>query len=620
MMKLQVGEKRGFTLLEVLIVLFLTVIVMGLVFGPVLQTFNFTRRAEVMVRAQDNARLALSLISRDLSNAMYVYGNTDRPIDMPVVDAAGNPVTVQVKYARVDMVLPRMRAYCTSGNHPQGAPRDFDRSAYYYMQGNTVRENDKLSPGEPVCPYDGSKLELRPVQPLAPDTKVVRYFIGLRDPMSQYCNPFVADAPPNVQENTHVLYRVEFDPSDRSLFPGTDPIANLNDPGFFYNTATNINGEPYCVAWKRICRPIVTIPDTDLVKISYQNGLEVTPTVRFSPTPVYNDPMVPTMDTDDDPEFEDAPPTVYRSTYGHWVAPFEIMIEPDKSDPRYGKELTGRVGSVGVRDFQHDYFFRAIPGISSKGAGIDPPTDICVYRVHRDVSGMPHFFVFNISYYERTRDASEYGIGQMKPLQDLGPQRAFTIDTAKGTINFAFPVGDGQRISSNPDLNMLISKTASTDDINARRYRDLFLNEPADQILNFSTVVPRSVKIVAPCCTPGKVGTPMLYTRLPFILYDPGPNQFTLDPYYDDVLGVGQVRFSAMQTWGGFAGQPLPPGKDNIFAYYEVQNNAKQDSIKANYVTKALITVLMGIQIYDSSSGKPQITELSNKVRVKNVH
>ena len=60
----------GFTLIELLVVIALTIIIMGLVFGPLMQSFNLTRQAEVMVSAQDNARIALSLISRDLANAI----------------------------------------------------------------------------------------------------------------------------------------------------------------------------------------------------------------------------------------------------------------------------------------------------------------------------------------------------------------------------------------------------------------------------------------------------------------------------------------------------------------------------------------------------------------------
>ena len=66
-MKPLINDNRGFTLLEILTVLALTVIIMGLVFWPLVNSFNLTRQADVMVRAQDNARLALSLVSRDLA-------------------------------------------------------------------------------------------------------------------------------------------------------------------------------------------------------------------------------------------------------------------------------------------------------------------------------------------------------------------------------------------------------------------------------------------------------------------------------------------------------------------------------------------------------------------------
>ena len=354
-MKLRIHNNKGFTLLEILTVLALTIIIMGLVFGPIVHSFNLMRRAEVMVRAQDDARLALSLVSRDLANAMYVYDNTKYPMDFPVVDQDGNPIVVQAPYARIDLVLPRMRAYCTSPDHPAGKPKEYSR---YYIDPSTGEENVLLEEAAPTCPEDGSPLDLRPIEPLAPDTKVVRYFIGLKDPSPSkpYSNGYTHKLTAASEDNMYVLYRAEFSPSDPKLFDKVLPADinnNLADGSFFYG--------PHSAEWRRISRPIVTLDGTDLIRLRYENGATiVTPTVRFEPTAIYNDPLAPTSDSGDDPEHADTPPTVFKAGYGHWVLPYEITLEPDRS----------LVGS------SENYFFRAIPGLGL--SALQPPEHMCI--------------------------------------------------------------------------------------------------------------------------------------------------------------------------------------------------------------------------------------------------
>jgi len=597
-MKLRIHNNKGFTLLEILTVLALTIIIMGLVFGPIVHSFNLMRRAEVMVRAQDDARLALSLVSRDLANAMYVYDNTKYPMDFPVADQDGNPVVVQAPYARVDLVLPRMRAYCTSPGHTPGVAREYRR---HYIDPSTGEENVLFDEPVPICPEDGSLLELRPVEPLTPDTHVVRYFIGLKDPTKPYSNGYTHKLTAAAEDNMYVLYRAEFSPSDPKLFDKVLPADinnNLADGSFFYGL--------HSAEWRKISQPIVTLDGTDLIRLRYESGATiVTPTVRFEPTAIYNDPLAPTSDSGDDPEHGDTPPTVFKAGYGHWVFPYEITLEPDKS----------LVGS------SENYFFSAIPGLGQ--TALDPPDHMCIYRVDRTKSPLAYKFVFNIKHYEEMKADSRYGAGEIWTSDDdTGPQRAFMVDTVKGTLDFSFPVVTA---STEDGLNRAVSKAAVTDDINdsyladvTYPYRYLRINETDDQILRNSTIAPGSVKVIGPDMTPGhSAANPVPYTRLPFLLYDPKENQYTVDPYYDDT-GTGEVRFCSLQTIAGNPGPPLPPD-ESVFVYYEVQNNKKGDVLRANYVTKSLMTVAMGIRIYDPASGRPEFVELTNRVRLRNI-
>lgn len=623
-------NNKGFTLIEILVVLALTVIVMGLIFGPLIKTFQITRQAETIIRAQDNARMALSQVTRDLSNAMYVYDNTRDPINFPVLNSLGSPVIKQVLYAKVDLVLPKMRGYCPK---------------------NTAHTPGGIQRGEeaaPTCPVCGELLELKPVEPLIPDTVIVRYFLGLKDPTQPYYNGYnykLAEA--DRQDNTYVLYRVEFKPFDRLLFP--DPSQanfnnNLSDPNFFYKsdplTDTAPNGRTFAANWRSICRPVVTLNDIDLITIEFDASGNpiVTPTVKFAPTAVYNDPLVPTSGAKEQPENGEAPPTMYKASYGHWVLPYKVMLDSDN---------------------QPGVVYETMLGLNITGE--DPPTDMCIYRTKASTQSV---FVFNITHYLKTKDASPYGVGEILPSQPADRELAFTVDTVKGTVNCAFP--NCIETQSNPyctQLNelqgvhghevfarvggyMALSEVANSSDINDKITQGLGLGLPFQphptlininapsppRVLNNATVVPGSVRVIfardlVQLPQPPK---PAYYTKSAFLTQDPGANQFAVDIEHDKDYsgnpspGAAAVYFHEPRSTELSGDFPFPDDpnvkeKNDVLVYYEVQNNKKGDRLRANYVTKDLMTVILGIRIYDTESGKVQAIQLTNKMRLRNI-
>lgn len=611
-MKLRLNDKSGFTLIEMLVVLALTMMVMGLIFGPLVQSLKITRSAEIMIRAQDNARFALAHVGEDLSNAMYVFDNTHNYTIFPVFTTSGTPVYAKVYNARVDLILPRERGYCpvdtthTPGGIPQGEE------------------------AAPVCPVCGAQLDLKPIQPLTQDTKIVRYFIGLKDPTQPYSNGYqrtLAEA--NAVDNTFVLYRAEFLPSDPSLFP-PDPKTglprssdeNLNDPGFFYNPG-------YAAAWRKISKPVVTLEDIDLVSIEYDSygNPSVSPTVKFTPTAIYNDPLVPTTSDENNPDLAETAPATYKATYGNWVTPYKVIVEPDANDP-LNKVAT--------------YTYETMQGIAQEGA-YDPDTDMCVYAIEHSKTGAtaPHF-AFNMTHYQATRGVSPFDAGEMWPLDATKRLRAFTVDTTKGTVNFAFPnVTDSNCINLNnlspaipaAERLTLSDRTSSTllNDPSANPAARFLLNCPHNtggdpRILYNATVVPGSVKITAPDVEPVQGTHPQVqYARVPYLMRDPGPKQFTvdvahnLDEHDNPLQGVAAVYFHKPSTVDQSIYGTLPDGQNNIMIYYQVQNNLKGDVIRANYVTKSVMTVVMGIRLYDNGSKRPQFVQLTDRIRLKNV-
>lgn len=701
-------NKKGFTLVEMLVVIGLTAIILGLFMAPLIEGLQFTHRTQTSVMAQDNARLALAQVSRDLSDAMYVYDNTHEPINFPMADIDGQELTAppQALFAKIDMVLPRMKGYCVSPKHTTGVSREYKREDQTTLK-SAAKFGTAPIEAAPLCPVDGSKLELRPIQPAVADTRVVRYFIGLADPSSPYVNPYPydKDAPKKnsvptkgmdsassvatgepMASNMYVLYRVEFNPMDPLLFPKYKTNAsgnqvlrtlhdNLSDPNFFYSKETNpdstyidANGqkvaEPYWHAWKKICKAVVTVGDTDLINVKYGSSPSytptITPTISFAPTAIQNDPLVPTTQVGDEPERGEltsasasAPPTAYKGSYGHWVttpvtvagktvSAYEVTLTGQRKNPSSGAQMTATYKTI------YD---------SATG-------DMCIWYVDSANSGNNRV-VFDMDQYMSPDPSTtagqallQYGIGEVSPkasdaIFGYVPGLNFLVDARKGLVNFAFPHIDTTVSSGNTrasfavktsDLNSIYNGAAVPE--GAHRFwvfnhpgiatSGAYYTQASDQLLNNSTVVPGMEQVIGPDCNPGQsFGAPVVYTRIPFwnVNAEPGLNQYKVDTKYSDgrVSNGAAVYFMSNQTYksGGtdvrlpetsnLAGLTYTTTTDIYMLYYE-QNNQIGDSLRANYVTKELVTVTMGIQIYDPNDvGKPQSLQLTNKIRLRNI-
>src|SRR5437764_5899190 len=72
-------KRRGFTLIELIVVVAITAILLLLLLGPLRSALNLTARGQADVAAQDNVRGALRRMSRDLATAMFVH--VERPVN-----------------------------------------------------------------------------------------------------------------------------------------------------------------------------------------------------------------------------------------------------------------------------------------------------------------------------------------------------------------------------------------------------------------------------------------------------------------------------------------------------------------------------------------------------------
>ena len=220
--------------------------------------------------AQDAARFSMDQISRELGQAMFVYDNSSYPAvtiyddgTTPAFtyhDGQQGPIQLPVRVNRlripwpqfsrvqwfmlpggkIDFILPKITMHCNNPAHDQATPpgpRGLSQES-----GRCHKSESCI--GVAAVPRNlriTTDVEARPNLPLQQDSTVVRYFLGLR-----YNNPTITSrhqvyylpttkrdpskgmfgwrspwntSTQNDDENQVVLYRVEFSPSDNTLFP-----------------------------------------------------------------------------------------------------------------------------------------------------------------------------------------------------------------------------------------------------------------------------------------------------------------------------------------------------------------------------------------------------------------
>lgn len=354
---------KAFTLVELLVVIAISVILLGLLFGPIIQSFNLTRKARSVAQAQDAARFGMERLTRELSEAAYVFDNTTTPVILPLEDVA-NARRLNAYGAGAGLAYPGGDA-----TPPIiGAKIDLLVAATYGS-----RRGDPLAPGDMRDPTTGGLVGgSNPRFPLAPGSRAVRYFIGLRNPVVKdnagqivyagglpqlrfYSN--VYEFPRSDDDlNPFILYRAEFDPSDPNLINQNptdyDSVqenrGGFNDPNFFYNLnpassqSRQIgpggenpwvgNGKSYAENWQAIATPMMSSQNADLLAWrkdrarAYVTGDPFQVLASFSPSTVVGDTATPGFLESAGSEAPSAVPTNYRAKYAQWVLPYALTV------------------------------------------------------------------------------------------------------------------------------------------------------------------------------------------------------------------------------------------------------------------------------------------------------
>lgn len=644
-------------MIELLVVMAITVILLGLIFGPMVQGFNLVNRARVQVLAQDTARQVMGQIERELADGVFIHDNSGLALNfwVPTENGQGE-VAVPVAYARLDVTPP---AHVNDQNPTLGAGVEMDPTT-----------------GLPVEDARGP-LAL----PIAPGRVIYRYWIGLRDnatrsasgasgmPIKPYVNYYenTQDDRYSVRDhNPFVLYRAVFSPylmngqvDGRLINIGRygSVAAALADPNFFYDNDQAAEAMPgwkdlnkdgkvnFSENWAAVARPMVPIDRADMAVARrkdnkmpvYVNGLmRIDPLVRFQPTFVGNDGGVPSSVSAPHDEAPNVAAGTSVETYGHWTEPYRVHV------------VRSALDAPTLRYFHWNGSGPVL--YNGTSTGFDPHTI--------DAKALPS------SAYPWSRPRL-----LLNSLNTANPLLLFTVDPVRGQVNFAFPESiywhdsQGQAVSSESAMADLeyspaaVNANYASTSSGGNHYRWLSLldlpNGTPSPLLEWWTlgvngeqvpgmrIVPGSEVVRGPDMRPGpSYGHEVAYTRVSR-LTDPmriGANEYMIN--YDNIPSTSTADTSDPTTRRGtliFCSLPAAPGSVSalpesyvdgsgsvvpaapLTVTYQVQGNLSTDVVKADYLTRQLMTVALSVRLFDLNSGAPQTVTLTQKVRVRNL-
>ena len=621
----------GFTLIEILVVIALTVILFGILLRPLIQALNYSRDAQAQTAAQDSGRKVVEMLRRELGSATYVMDN-----DSHAFNATTPAANADLSTNFLDLEVPTSTNTRVIG-HCYNALIDYVDARHVTGEAVDPTTNEPINLGKSVdggsAVLNGTNVETS----IAPGTTVVRWFVGLKDPTKPYSNTNENLTSNNGQSNTYVLYRAQFSLTvPRTAQNPTGQNSNLfeisgagklevNDPDFFryVNAGTDVNWlsvdhHAYTSAealdhntrvdnWQKIAKPVITAPEIDLLVLPRDSDGNIDfdqsgPYLNIAHFGTVSDPVAGAATN---PTTGDNTWPVVRSS-----VTFEPSGEPEQAVPA----TTSQYQSAGI------------PGAASDTGSVYVPS---VYVANRKswsapygvklISGANILFTTGINsvpftqptYTVDTGDLMEYDRNQ-KAVFDVTKQMPvyssagvyvsnyfvpMALDPDRGTINFAFRAIPPPTVNpNNPTVNpnnvfwnydpATVDSSTDGGTVDLKNYSYNGANySPLGEVPGSSSypgtglqienahIVPGSVRVVAPDSTPGPdFGQPTEYDQIAG-LDSPGPNQFKVDytggfVQFHQVLSNGSAASDIPQFYADNS-TPTPPIKIS----YDYQSN-----------------------------------------------
>lgn len=370
-------QAKGFTLVELLVVLALTAILFTLIFKPLFDSFNLTSRAGTQIETQQYARDLSREIEQLLENAVFVYDNAQTPINLWVPNSSGNLGMAKGRFAMLETVRPAHQLDSLPGSTP------IDPTT-----------------GQPIYPASATPGQSGFALPLVPGRSLLRIFVGLTDnasiadthsinptnpddertngmPIKNYLNGFEAGDKAN--DNRYTVYKAEVlayipDPSDPNryipnlkLFHTIDASGNvtnsltdaiqLHDPNFFYDNSLaggdgalkwaaegwrDINGDGKVEIWENwraVATSMVATNKIDLLSADRDDNTRallfdgttglprgLRTLISFSPAYVENEQLTSGAVDNSGNEAVSAAPITYLAHSNHWSQPHRVMV------------------------------------------------------------------------------------------------------------------------------------------------------------------------------------------------------------------------------------------------------------------------------------------------------
>lgn len=563
--------RGGFTLVELLVVMAITVILLGLLFAPMMSGFNFVRRGQLTVLAQESARSTMDQVSRELADALAVCVSAGDYAPVPYKDGSG--ATHQVRYdGYIDVVDDTGKTYPAYAAMVDFVPPDDTLG----LHGGTLAQ-----PLTPQVQFVGT--EAHPV--------VVRYFIGLARPYKEgpggavspatwvnpYERPLMLTSEP---DNTYILFRCEFDPYDPAFGNWAIPDPNnrgeyMVNPGFFYDLRKSPNGLPYAVNWRKASVAMVPLEDIDLIRFVQQtpgdpSSITAVSTVTFAPLQMVNDTAAAA-----DP-VQGGAPAVYAADHGNWA---------------------------GV---QNDGTKVAAPVAAGNAVALSAVPHIVVYEQTTGGAGNESGLVPVFDNREPNPGAADYP----------GRQRVLTWDSRSGTVQFAQSAAPSvgpvpSAVSSNGWLFFPLRDPTSVPNPQVRAVARIV---PGTETVRVDGILYRRAQPGELVDTADKPADWNEASRGPYPASLPPPLTYTLSADGRSIM----IGYPFPGPQNPLQPMPVPDGK-MVEITFQYQTNRPGDVVRVDYSTKSLLNVTIGVRAYDPSTSKAMLVQLTNKVRLRNV-